>query len=593
MKTILIRGLVLGSFFCFLLSYLSAQDADLYNQAQVNAFNDSIVPGTVHINGSDITDLTPLLKLKSAGNLRIRNTRLSNLAGLDSLKSIGGKLEIEDNNDLTNIDALSNLESINKLEMSGNRNLTNLDGLGGLSGSIDTIYLYRTDLSQIDSLMGLAGDLKLLDIRQNELINLDGLIGITGADKMIIHESKILSIDGLYSMRESRIVDLRLGDLFSLSALAQLNVSESISLRCPIQRLDAFYPVRSLESLTISNCDFLTNFSGLDSLKHVDHLQLHDLMVYTTDILDFSALNQLSGSIMDVSISEVKDLEDLSILDDVESIGSLSLQGNRNLKNLVGIDSLKNLDELSIIGCENMSSLEGFPLAEDSLALLFLSDLPALTSLEGLENIAKLDESYSFKAKVNLERLGILNVDGLSGLSGRYGGFLKIIHNDHLQNLDGLGGISEIGYGIHVEDNPVLDSCCVLKDLLQDLEFTRILENRPSCSRNEIIKADGVCYGGTLNDPDPTTIPEQFAVLGLYPNPTSGQAKIYYASPEVRTIELRIVDLQGRWAKPIQSFSAIAGYGELSLDLSQLNPGLYFVQMLVPETGQIWKLVLY
>ncbi|MEL7533375.1 MAG: hypothetical protein AAFN10_18825, partial [Bacteroidota bacterium] len=315
--TLLFRILLLGSFWLILSEPLDAQDAALYNQAQVNAFNDSIVPGTVHINGHDITDISPLLKLKHAGNLRIRGTSLSDLSGLDSLKTLSGKLEIDDNDGLSNIDALSKLETINKLEVGRNDRLSNLDGLGGLRGGIDTIILHHTDLIQIDSLMGLSGELDLLDIRFNELLNLDGLIGLTGVDEMYIYESNIVSIDGLYNLRNSRKIDLRMNDLFSLSALAQLDVSESIEIRISsLVRLDAFYPVQELESLSISNCKYLTDFSGLDSLRHVDQLFLNDLMVFTTDVLDFSALNQLSGNISELTISGVKDLTDLSILDD-------------------------------------------------------------------------------------------------------------------------------------------------------------------------------------------------------------------------------------------------------------------------------------
>ncbi|MEM6347219.1 MAG: T9SS type A sorting domain-containing protein [Bacteroidota bacterium] len=595
MKTILFRLLLLSSL-CLWTS-LHAQDAALYNQAKVNAFNDSIVPGTVHINGHDITDISPLLKLKHAGNLRIRGTSLTDLSGLDSLKTLTGKLEIDDNDDLTNIDALHNLETLNKLQIGRNEELKNLNGLGGLHGGIDTIFLERTDLTQIDSLMGLRGDVKVLDIRFNELINLDGLIGITGAEEMYIYESKLLSIDGLYNLRNSRIVDLRLVDIFSLSALAQLDVTESIYVNITgLHRLDAFYPVRQLASLSITNCHYLSDFSGLDSLRSVDHLFLNDVMIYTTDVLDVSGLNQLSGSISEVIISGVKDLRDMSIFDDVASIHDLRLDGNDGLQSLNGLDSLKNLDKLSIEAC-GISSLQGFPAAEDSLALLFLQRLPNLESLEGLEGVQKLDVQYSLKAKLNLERLGILNVDALSGLSGRYGGLLKIINNEDLQNLDGLAGISEIGYGVHIQGNSALDSCCVLKNLLPGLDFWNIEENKPSCSRNEILKPEGVCYGGSLGGPDPDPapgiIPDNYAITQLRPNPTEGEIVLQYASPEEEVIQVRIMDVSGRLVMNPQSLPSLKGIGETSLDLSRLNPGLYFIQMLAPELGKVHKLILY
>ncbi|MEL7532851.1 MAG: T9SS type A sorting domain-containing protein, partial [Bacteroidota bacterium] len=122
-----------------------------------------------------------------------------------------------------------------------------------------------------------------------------------------------------------------------------------------------------------------------------------------------------------------------------------------------------------------------------------------------------------------------------------------------------------------------------------------ITENRPSCKGDEILRAEGGCYGGSMIEPDPypTAIPEAFSILKLKPNPAQGQVTIEYSSPEEETIQIRILDITGRLVMSPQALPLIQGYGEAALDLSRLNPGLYFVQMMAPELGKTHKLTLY
>lgn len=69
------------------------------------------VSGNLTIRGSLITDLSPLSSLTIIGGfLQIENTGLTNLNGLHNLTSINGYLQISDNDVLTNIDALSNID---------------------------------------------------------------------------------------------------------------------------------------------------------------------------------------------------------------------------------------------------------------------------------------------------------------------------------------------------------------------------------------------------------------------------------------------------------------------------------------------------
>lgn len=105
----------------------------LRTQAQVNSMA-GINPwgGWVYIEELDntpesdwIVDLSPLYNLDSAGTIRIMNTHLETLSGIDNLKSII-HLEITDNNYLKNIDALNSLELVNTLWIKRNNALDSI-----------------------------------------------------------------------------------------------------------------------------------------------------------------------------------------------------------------------------------------------------------------------------------------------------------------------------------------------------------------------------------------------------------------------------------------------------------------------------------
>ena len=119
-------------FFVSIIS-LNAQFLSLSTQAELDAWGTGrteISSGeVVTIRGNDITNIDALSGLTSIeGTLFISsNGALTNIDGLSGLTSIVGRLSIEGNNALTNIDALSGLTSIvGLLEIRSNNALTNI-----------------------------------------------------------------------------------------------------------------------------------------------------------------------------------------------------------------------------------------------------------------------------------------------------------------------------------------------------------------------------------------------------------------------------------------------------------------------------------
>ena len=112
------------------------ENTKLRTQAEVNEFAGTSIKGDLTIEGSDISDLSPLSALTFVGGDLViwHNSALTNLEGLRNITSVGGELWIEGNPSLTNLDGLSNLTSVGEnLVIRHNPALVNLDGLSNIT----------------------------------------------------------------------------------------------------------------------------------------------------------------------------------------------------------------------------------------------------------------------------------------------------------------------------------------------------------------------------------------------------------------------------------------------------------------------------
>ncbi len=166
-------------------------DITLSNQVEVDNFQADHgpcdrVPGQLKINGDDIT----------------------NLAGLQSLKTVVGNLVIEDNNVLTNIDGLSSLtvvtiDPVYKIVIQRNAALLNLDGLSALTELQGALIIHLNDsLADISGLANLSRIGALLHIAANPaLASLEGLQSLTRAGGLgIVNNATLSDISSLFNL---------------------------------------------------------------------------------------------------------------------------------------------------------------------------------------------------------------------------------------------------------------------------------------------------------------------------------------------------------------------------------------------------------
>src|ERR1044071_506584 len=222
-------------------------DVTLTSQADVDSYQSTygctVITGTLTIRGNDISTLSPLSQITSVGALFVTDCpQLFGLYGLHNLNTISGSntesIRIARNNSFQSTDALQNITSVpGKILIQDNPSLRDIEGLRNLTtmnGRGANIYINgNTALESIDGLRSLktfsGGDIGgVISIAYNPALNnIDGLSLLTqvsGADAMVqlLHNESLLNLDGLSGLTKITTN--------STSKHAQLKISENFAL---------------------------------------------------------------------------------------------------------------------------------------------------------------------------------------------------------------------------------------------------------------------------------------------------------------------------------------------------------------------------
>ncbi|WP_170110475.1 T9SS type A sorting domain-containing protein [Flavilitoribacter nigricans] len=233
----------------------------------LTAFGDYL---EIHDNEA-LTDLTGLGNIETiAGGLNIfGNPGLEKLTGLEKLNFIGGSLRIALNHQLRSIEALNELQTVvEDLTVSDNLLLSSLFGLH----KVDTIGGYLliltsgelTNLRGLDALRGIG---KGLLIESNEkLIDLRGLDKVTsiGGNCIIVNNQSLRSLDGL-------------------NAVTAIDGKLQVALNPFLEDLVALKKLKSIRGLLQIYAN--VGLKSLSGLENIDAAGIEDLAILASDIL--------------------------------------------------------------------------------------------------------------------------------------------------------------------------------------------------------------------------------------------------------------------------------------------------------------------
>ena len=297
-------------------------------QSEVDNFisnnpNCSEIIGDVQIGAVTFSgpyNLDSLINLISiGGDLKIKETRLTDLKGLDNLTTIEGEFTLSGNNRLKNISSLTKLTSIGGLIIYGCDSLTNLSGLINLTYLGGKLFISNND--KINSIAALAeinsigGSLSI--IRNKRLKNLVGLENVISIGNNLIFRLNTFTIFTGLSNLTSIEGNFEVYDNYNLIDFNGLENLTSIG-----------------GNFEVYENDSLINFSGLENLISIGG----DLEIgrFIPDLYSGNPLlNSLSG------------LNNLASIND-----ALLVQGNNSLLSLVGLDSI-NSSSISLLSIRN------------------------------------------------------------------------------------------------------------------------------------------------------------------------------------------------------------------------------------------------
>ncbi len=249
----------------------------------------TILNGVYLGSNNELSSLQGLDKLNIVGgSFNIRsNPKLNNLIGLESLtvihedsREFSGRLIIEDS-EITNLQGLTNLTTVDDLIINGNPNLLNFEGLHSLQLIKNDLEVQRND--NIENLIGLEN------------------LNTIGSRLFIFQNIKLFSLNGLSGL-------LSVGDDLNLSGNTLLS------------NLSGLSQIHSVGKLEFSYNSNLTSLQGIESLQRIPQSSIR---FYNNEkLVDLTALKNATtgeGSL---------------------GWGDLYLSGNTSLLSLDGLENL-------------------------------------------------------------------------------------------------------------------------------------------------------------------------------------------------------------------------------------------------------------
>ncbi len=185
----------------------------------------------------------------------------------------------------------------------------------------------------------------------------------------------------------------------------------------------------------------------------------------------------------------------------INMLYSIFISGS-NINNLNGLNTLNSIGSLQIVGCPALTSLQGLENVTSVGGYFGISYNSGLTSLQGLVSLETVGGSLSIfenSTLTNLQGLGIINSVGHlsivnnSALTSLYGltitsinGNLTIFLNGELENLQETETITYVGGTIYIQNNAILTSLSGMQNIAAGPIANLVVQGNPNLSVCEL-----------------------------------------------------------------------------------------------------------
>jgi hypothetical protein len=429
-------------------------------------------------------------------------TNLPTILDLDpllNLNYVGGDIIISGNNQLSNVDGLSNLEGDlpGMLKMSNNPMLSNADGIAGITGlgknTISGESLVLTDLPDLRTVpfSSMCSAPGAVQIRNTPLLNdasLDCLTNI-GADSN--GHSLILQGTGIYDMNG-------FSSVLSLEGGALISDNMQFASLAGLENLGSVGSDNFGVSMGFDNNPFLDN---MDALKNLNGELQGSLQLNANGVTQLDGLKGITRLGADTNGTSILatnngNLKDLCGLQDVEKVGgSVHANNNPSMETLclnslaeVGADKLgvavsliadpfmTNIELPSLvgdlpgsalidnIGSTNLDLFKGITsVAGDVKQVAIAVKSSPVTNFDGLSDLEDAKGALAFAdlgAATDINLPKIKSVGGSNSETGNAdttstGNALEFVSMGNLGKVS-MQSLTEVGGGIQLTDNPKL-----------------------------------------------------------------------------------------------------------------------------------------
>ena len=447
-------------------------------------------------------------------NLSFYNTyNLTTLSGFNALTDIGGSMTIDTNQDILTISGFENLSTINNsLNITNNIKLTEccilLDWVEIVYGTVNIADNNEdcSTLAQITNLCSGTGntcDGTIVLTSQEEVDNFATEFGCTNiGGNVFIQGENIINLDGLNTI-ESIEGDLRIEACYNLTNLDGLsNLStvgghfyldnnSSIVSTNGFSNIETIggdftiydYSVYNFPNLTsiggsIPSIEFLgSNEEALTNLTYIGG-DVYGYFLELNNLSCFSNLQTIGGTL---SLDDFWGLTNLDGLENLTTLGSLSLWWMFSLENIDALSGLISINDIFIDGV-GLTNLNGLSNITEVVGDVYINDAESLINIEGLHNITTIggnlnmsftnveviygfDNLVSIGDELSIQDNNILeDIYGFNNLTS-IGSHLYLSYNEDLIGLGGFNNLETIDGNIYVYNNPKLSNCCILKCL--------------------------------------------------------------------------------------------------------------------------------
>ena len=378
---------------------------------QYNRFNFVHVFGKLIIDSLDTDDLSNLNSLKSAGGLTIRNSAMTSLNGLDNLEIIAGDLILEGNENLVNLCCLNQVEQVESLQIIDHPNLLSINGLSGMRTVNDTLRIRSAQ--QLESLNGLQNLNTVHAPFRLNLVGVESLEGLQGLNQI---ESLLLQdLPNLSSAQEwTQLViienELEITNCEQLALLSMPNLlavsSLLVSNNPELTDIDFGTISTNLDFVNVGSSPNLLSLRGFENVSQIAQLVLTELNSLE-DLNGFSGLERVTGNLRLNNLNAITSLSGFENLSEVATeysgnppnYSEFLLLGLDNLASLAGLDQLQTVGQISISNNNQLSNLDGTSL-QATIPIgcrMFITDNPNLSDFCGFTNFVN---SVNFNASL-------------------------------------------------------------------------------------------------------------------------------------------------------------------------------------------------